>query len=226
VQLKTPTENGANPAIALLDYFFGCSNKITSLPATSFGVKTAGMRTCHLILFALAFVITGCGQSPAPIESANGNEELSKRVAVLENRPVSAPIVPQNNTQLTERLAQLENGFNSLSNQVRQDEWQTASKQNQFRFTAIAPDDKGYGKLETDLGTLFVSTESVDPYLDGYKIHLNIGNPSYATFSDFKLIASWGPLLTNFDDWDKWSASQNQNKRCYHNATCRRMEFS
>ena len=54
----------------------------------------------------------------------------------------------------------------------------------------VTPQDKGYGLLKTPFGTLLVSTESVEPYLDGYKIHLQIGNPMSAHFNGFSLICS------------------------------------
>jgi hypothetical protein len=55
---------------------------------------------------------------------------------------------------------------------------------------SVTPDSKGYGLLKTPFGTLLISTESVEPYLDGYKIHLRIGNPTTADFSGFSLINS------------------------------------
>ena len=55
---------------------------------------------------------------------------------------------------------------------------------------SIAPEEKGYGVLKTPFGNLFISTESVEPYLDGYKIHLKIGNPTCAHFNGFSLICS------------------------------------
>jgi hypothetical protein len=55
---------------------------------------------------------------------------------------------------------------------------------------SITPESKGYGLLKTPFGMLLVSTESVESYLDGYKIHLKIGNPTTADFSGFSLIYS------------------------------------
>jgi hypothetical protein len=55
---------------------------------------------------------------------------------------------------------------------------------------SITPDGNGYGSLKTPFGNLFISTESVEPYLDGYLIHLKIGNPTTAHFNGFSLICS------------------------------------
>lgn len=132
----------------------------------------------------MALSLGGCGQSEAPVQPANNYGELSTRIAGLEDR-----------------LA-------TLSNCVQRDELRELTKDEAYRFASIDTDSKGYGKIETGLGTLFVSTQSAEPYLDGYKVHLSIGNPYFVTYSDFKLIASWGPPLTNGAEFTKWSAAQ------------------
>jgi hypothetical protein len=55
---------------------------------------------------------------------------------------------------------------------------------------SINPDGNGGGLLKTPFGNLFISTESIEPYLDGYLIHLKIGNPTTAHFNGFSLICS------------------------------------
>lgn len=54
----------------------------------------------------------------------------------------------------------------------------------------IVPDDKRYELLKTTFGVFFVSTESVKPYLDGYKINLLIGNLTGAVFHESSIICS------------------------------------
>jgi len=162
-----------------------------------------------LILLAscLAFV-TGCEQSSTQGNSGADVQGLSSRIAALEIRTSSPPTTPQNNAELTIRLSDLESRFEALSNRVNQNEWMAGFKEDSARTVTIDPDDKGYGKIETDLGPLFISTASVEPYLDGYKMHLLIGNPSSASYSDFKLVTLWGPLPTNNMMWDKWNEAQ------------------
>lgn len=62
-----------------------------------------------------------------------------------------------------------------------------ALETNQKDWVAIDPDSKSYEQLRTQFGALLVSTRSVTPYLDGYKVKVAIGNPYYITFSGFKL---------------------------------------
>lgn len=56
----------------------------------------------------------------------------------------------------------------------------------------ITPDQEGFQTLDSGFARFFVSTENVTPYLDGYRVTLQIGNPYYASFTGFKLFTSWG----------------------------------
>ena len=79
-----------------------------------------------------------------------------------------------------------------------------------FSSAPIAPQDKGYAFLKTPFGNLLVGTENVEPYLDGYKIHLKIGNPTnirfngfsliYSTFSDSNVFATFHAITNNITD--------------------------
>jgi hypothetical protein len=64
-------------------------------------------------------------------------------------------------------------------------------------WVSITPEEKGYSLLKTPFCNLLVITENVEPYLDGYKIHLKIGNPTSTDFSGFSLIYS-SYQTTNF----------------------------
>jgi len=50
-----------------------------------------------------------------------------------------------------------------------------------------------YSRTETGAGFLLMSLGKVEPYLDGYKVELRIGNPHQMDFKGFEVIASWGP---------------------------------
>jgi hypothetical protein len=51
----------------------------------------------------------------------------------------------------------------------------------------------GYSRLDTTGGTFLVSIKNVQPYVDGFRVTCNFGNPSSATFAGFKLKTKWGP---------------------------------
>jgi hypothetical protein len=50
----------------------------------------------------------------------------------------------------------------------------------------------GYTTIETGTGRFLIACDNVQPYLDGQKLTLRIGNPSLLTVSGFKLTATWG----------------------------------
>jgi hypothetical protein len=66
-----------------------------------------------------------------------------------------------------------------------------------------------YLRVETDAGFLLVSLGKVEPYLDGYKVELLIGNPLAATFDGFEVRATWAPRLKDNSGYLEW----NKKKR-------------
>ena len=70
----------------------------------------------------------------------------------------------------------------------------------------IDPAEKGYGRLDTNSGFFFISCEDVQPYLDGYKLILNIGNPLYVKYDGFKLSIKYGRQFDfktmNYGNWE------------------------
>lgn len=53
----------------------------------------------------------------------------------------------------------------------------------------------GYSFLNTQNGVFYVALREAVPYLDGYKLILDVGNPSYATYNGFELTAEWPVAL-------------------------------
>ena len=62
-----------------------------------------------------------------------------------------------------------------------------------------------YQRVDTDIGPLLISLGKAEPYLDGYTVHINIGNLSSATLIGFKLSAKWAKRYRkedgNYLDW-------------------------
>lgn len=69
---------------------------------------------------------------------------------------------------------------------------------------------RGYHRLDTTTGMFLLSIQSVAPYLDGYRVTCNFGNPSSATFKGFKLRAKWGPRSPMRQNDHKMTYSQWQ----------------
>lgn len=112
---------------------------------------------------------------------------------------------------------------------------QQAMKQLAKEKTAtIDPNSKGYAVLDTGRGSLLIACDSAEPYLDGHRVSLRIGNPLYMRFSGFKLKFKFGhkapeiptkentkqdDLAKPFEKWQKdydtWKASLRTSDQSY-----------
>jgi len=128
-------------------------------------------------------------------ESKDRLQKLESRVAALESEKgtTSAAVA----------------GFDGRIKKVEDDQLRQLAKlltiQGDVRHDSIDFDSagKGYSRIDSPTGTLFVSVEEVKPYADGSRIMLNIGNPSTATYRGFKMHVRWGPRF----DGDKQTAA-------------------
>lgn len=72
---------------------------------------------------------------------------------------------------------------------------------------------KGFQVLKTQNGSLFVDIKEVKPYLNGYKISLNIGNPNLVTYINPEINVSWNISLDKyFDVRSKMLEKQKESK--------------
>ena len=60
-----------------------------------------------------------------------------------------------------------------------------------YDSVSLDPTEKGYGRIDTRSGFFLVILNSAEPYLDGYRLQLRIGNPVAARYDGFKLTFSW-----------------------------------
>jgi len=81
------------------------------------------------------------------------------------------------------------------------------NKQDRLETISLDLTEKTYQRLDTDDGFFLVKVSDAIPYLNGYKIHLNIGNPAYATYTHYALKIRYSKLF----DWSKYTeAAYNQ----------------
>jgi hypothetical protein len=69
-----------------------------------------------------------------------------------------------------------------------------------------------YERVDTSVGPLLVSIGKVEPYLDGYKVGLEIGNPLSVTFNGFDIQAAWGPRYKIGQNYAKWLVARQEKK--------------
>ncbi len=64
----------------------------------------------------------------------------------------------------------------------------------------LDPTESGFSTVETGSGVLLVSCSGAEPYLDGYKIKLRVGNPHNMGFSGCEMTVRWGPRAPDAPD--------------------------
>ena len=178
-----------------------------------------------LLLFAsVALICYGCGEKDiakdasdkkaiAPVQSAaevlndpdvtapaSGMPKRTKRNNSPEglNPPIAAaPIKPQDNREqidlLNKRIDALDLAVRKLRFDARISELDLLVR----KGAEINPLSKEAVALATNFGTLIVSCKGVDPYLNGFKLKLLIGNPLQMTFNGFTLVCVYGQNQTD-----------------------------
>ena len=81
-------------------------------------------------------------------------------------------------------------------------------KQDSASFDPASPGS--YQRINTDVGPLIVSLGSIEPYLDGYKVQLKVGNPLSVTFNGFVVRARWGPRYEKGQDYAAGQAATQE----------------
>ncbi|MEX1245035.1 MAG: hypothetical protein WEB59_06275 [Thermoanaerobaculia bacterium] len=74
----------------------------------------------------------------------------------------------------------------------------------------------GYQQIVTNSGRFLVSLANAEPYLDGFRITLEIGNITSATYHGFELDAEWPPAIPekpDADNMETWSKKTEAQKR-------------
>jgi hypothetical protein len=110
---------------------------------------------------------------------------LSACVSASDPRLKDAEGVPA----LEQRISTLEEQVSSLQTEVAA----LQLTQNPYESAVFDPSDPGgYARIDTSGGTFLVSLETATPYVDGFRLTFNVGNPSSATYRGFRVHAKWG----------------------------------
>jgi len=129
---------------------------------------------CHS-LFAIAMLLFSC-EKP----------ETAQKIASLEQRLKSQE---EQNAALINALGENDKRVNGQLSFLLQEALQRSVEQ---KTAIIDPHSKGYSILDTGRGSLLISCDGAEPFLDGYRIKLRLGNPLYMRFSGFKLKFKFG----------------------------------
>lgn len=111
---------------------------------------------------------------------------------------------------LTTKIHDLETKMEDRhAKQVNLDTWITNKlfELDSFDSAFLDLTTKGFQRVDTSTGYFLISVSDAQPYLDGYKIRLNVGNPSFATYHGAKFNITWGKKWDpkSKSDYDTWS---------------------
>jgi hypothetical protein len=149
-----------------------------------------------------------CGQT-APVKTTT-TPNVSKPVAKPPD-PVTHAEVEELKKQivaLTRELSDLEED-KKASDSVMYQVWADVSNLKKASAVLDPASPNEYIRIESDVGPLLVSLKNVEPYLDGYKVQLTVGNPLSLTFKGFELAATWAPRLSG-TDYAGWLKKQKK----------------
>lgn len=85
------------------------------------------------------------------------------------------------NSKQSEQIA---NEVDAISNKI-------ATTETLSRVYRIDAEHKGCGQIQTSFATLLITTDSAEPYLDGYKLKLRVGNPTSMLLSGLTVRGFW-----------------------------------
>jgi hypothetical protein len=71
--------------------------------------------------------------------------------------------------------------------------WMVLREDAPRRVVELDPAKKDYSRLDASSGFFLVSCRNVQPYLDGFKVTIRIGNPLNCSFDGFEVGTEWGP---------------------------------
>lgn len=106
-------------------------------------------------------------------------------VGCKKNAPDTPAVqtAPDKTESLQEKVDRLQRDLFQIKMQVRQMSGGSAD---------VSTEEKGYSIAQTKYGSFAVACKNVTPYLDGYKVQLNIGNLTSVKFNGAKISLLWG----------------------------------
>jgi Protein of unknown function (DUF3251) len=131
---------------------------------------------------------------------------LAATSAAAQRRPANTSSAPD--------VAALEKRIKSLESKVYALEY----KLDKDNSVELDTSSDVYQRVNSNNGSFLVRVIRAEPYLNGYKVFLAIGNTTTATFSGFDLSLKWGttePSPGEFAKWMTWFNSLNKKTQSF-----------
>jgi hypothetical protein len=148
-------------------------------------------------------------------KGTGGSMKLMGSVGILVVALMIPGCTDSKTSELEQKLSGVETKINEMQSTVDYQRTRMARFQvEKDRYSKVYLDasSKGFQRLDTNCGTFWVMLDDIEPYPDGYKLVLSIGNPYYAVFSGMKTLARWGPAfdgnvsekdVSAYEAWEK-----------------------
>lgn len=114
---------------------------------------------------------------------------------------------------LAQEVRALKTQLAKLQTRVTTDEYSLWQKQDADTSILLHTDSQGYQLLNGGEGNFLILVKSVTPYLTGYKITINVGNPMDAKFSDATFSLDWGPAYVKGSSLSEWFKNLKTKKK-------------
>ena len=157
-------------------------------------MKTTAMRNM-IAKGMFAVIVVACFN--APVWAQQNDPALEQRVSALENytEALDTAILELSNTfnkSIQEYTQGLEASLEDYSKQLQVSIDERLNAQDK-KVAILNPYARSYQAIDSNSGVFLIAIERVEPIDNGFRLHLNIGNPNYADFQNFKLKFFWGP---------------------------------
>jgi len=150
-----------------------------------------------------------------PAYAQETDVRLERRVEALEKyvstfQPTLVELSDNLNKSIQGYTKGLESNLNEFSKKLQMNiDERINSRDN--KMVILNPFSSAFQTIQTNTGNFLIAVERVQPIENGVRLHLQIGNPNYADFSDFKLKLVWGQKWggTSVMPYEQWRQSLN-----------------
>lgn len=117
---------------------------------------------------------------------------------------------------LQEKIAALEKEVNELKTTTSVNSFLVSQKTESHTSVLLDPSNHTFQMLDGSVSTFLVLVQDVSPYLNGYRVTLNVGNPEDAAFSNVTFTIRWAKAYDykhySVDSYEKWRKSINEKE--------------
>ena len=130
--------------------------------------------------------------------------------------PLSNKSTKATEDAVNEKIADLEKRINKLEGTLSYYKFLIDNKQERSDTIQLDPSEHTFQRLDSDTSYFLVIIDDANPYLNGYRLKLRIGNLSSATFAHVALTIKWAKAYEykNFtsDSYNLWEKSVHEKE--------------